>query len=60
MAWSATLDGQPLDDLMMVGANQEHGIVAHRSGRSEARCICRGDAAAHPAEPRLFDGGAVS
>ncbi len=25
--------GQPLDDLVMVGANQEHGIVAHRSGK---------------------------
>ena len=28
-------DGQPLDDLVMVGANQEHGIVAHRSGKVE-------------------------
>lgn len=27
------LDGQPLDDLMLVGANQEHGIMAHRSGK---------------------------
>lgn len=27
------LDGQPLDDLIFVGANQEHGIVAHRDGR---------------------------
>jgi len=26
--------GQPLADLVMVGANQEHGIVAHRDGRS--------------------------
>jgi len=26
-------DGRPLDDLMLVGANQEHGIVAHRSGK---------------------------
>ena len=26
-------DGCPLDDLIMVGANQEHGIVAHRSGK---------------------------
>ena len=26
-------DGRPLDDLVMVGANQEHGIVAHRSGK---------------------------
>ncbi|MBC7732257.1 MAG: DSD1 family PLP-dependent enzyme [Bacteriovorax sp.] len=25
--------GRPFDDLVMVGANQEHGIVAHRSGR---------------------------
>ncbi|MFN0161939.1 MAG: DSD1 family PLP-dependent enzyme [Burkholderiales bacterium] len=24
--------GQPLDDLVMIDANQEHGIVAHRSG----------------------------
>ena len=29
------VDGKPLDDLMLVGANQEHGIVAHRSGRTE-------------------------
>jgi D-serine deaminase-like pyridoxal phosphate-dependent protein len=29
------LDGKPLDDLMLVGANQEHGIMAHRSGRIE-------------------------
>lgn len=29
------LDGQPIDDLIMAGANQEHGIVAHRSGRIE-------------------------
>ncbi|MBC7437910.1 MAG: DSD1 family PLP-dependent enzyme [Bdellovibrionales bacterium] len=27
------LDGTPLDDLILVGANQEHGIVAHRDGR---------------------------
>jgi D-serine deaminase-like pyridoxal phosphate-dependent protein len=27
------VDGQPLEDLVMVGANQEHGIVAHRSGK---------------------------
>lgn len=27
------LDGLPLDDLILVGANQEHGIVAHRDGR---------------------------
>jgi D-serine deaminase-like pyridoxal phosphate-dependent protein len=26
-------EGRPLDDLVMVGANQEHGIIAHRSGR---------------------------
>ncbi|MBG9388326.1 DSD1 family PLP-dependent enzyme [Caenimonas aquaedulcis] len=25
--------GKPVDDLVMVGANQEHGIIAHRSGR---------------------------
>ncbi len=29
------IDGKPLDDLVLVGANQEHGIVAHRSGRIE-------------------------
>lgn len=27
------LDGRPMDDLILVGANQEHGIVAHRDGR---------------------------
>lgn len=27
------LDGRPLDDLVLVGANQEHGIAAHRSGK---------------------------
>ncbi len=27
------LDGQPLEDLILVGANQEHGIMAHRSGK---------------------------
>lgn len=27
------LDGRPLGDLILVGANQEHGIVAHRDGR---------------------------
>lgn len=27
------IDGHPLDDLVMVGANQEHGIIAHRDGR---------------------------
>lgn len=27
------LDGHPIDDLILVGANQEHGIVAHRDGR---------------------------
>jgi D-serine deaminase-like pyridoxal phosphate-dependent protein len=26
--------GRPLADLIMVGANQEHGILAHRDGRS--------------------------
>jgi D-serine deaminase-like pyridoxal phosphate-dependent protein len=26
------LDGQPLEDLILIGANQEHGILAHRSG----------------------------
>jgi D-serine deaminase-like pyridoxal phosphate-dependent protein len=29
------LDGRPLDDLILVGANQEHGIMAHRSGKIE-------------------------
>ena len=29
------LDGKPLDDLVLVGVNQEHGIMAHRSGRIE-------------------------
>ena len=27
------LEGRPLDDLILVGANQEHGIMAHRSGK---------------------------
>lgn len=27
------IDGRPIDDLLLVGANQEHGIVAHRDGR---------------------------
>ena len=26
------LDGRPIDDLIVVDANQEHGIVAHRDG----------------------------
>ncbi|HEY2254004.1 MAG TPA: DSD1 family PLP-dependent enzyme [Variovorax sp.] len=29
------LDGKPIDDLMLVGANQEHGIMGHRSGKIE-------------------------
>lgn len=29
------LDGRPLDDFILVGANQEHGIMAHRSGRTD-------------------------
>lgn len=29
------LDGRPLDDLVMIGANQEHGIVAPRNGRTD-------------------------
>ena len=29
------LDGQPLDDFILVGANQEHGIMAHRSGKTD-------------------------
>jgi D-serine deaminase-like pyridoxal phosphate-dependent protein len=28
------VDGKPLDDLILVGANQEHGIMAHRSGKA--------------------------
>ena len=28
------LQGQPLDDFILVGANQEHGIMASRSGRT--------------------------
>jgi D-serine deaminase-like pyridoxal phosphate-dependent protein len=26
-------DGRPIDDLIVVGANQEHGIIGHRSGK---------------------------
>ena len=29
------LTGKPLHDLVLVGANQEHGIMAHRSGQVE-------------------------
>lgn len=29
------LDGRPLDDFILVGANQEHGIMAHRSGKTD-------------------------
>ncbi len=29
------LDGRPLDDFILVGANQEHGIMAHRSGKAD-------------------------
>jgi D-serine deaminase-like pyridoxal phosphate-dependent protein len=29
------LQGKPLQDLILVGANQEHGIMAHRSGQVE-------------------------
>jgi len=29
------VDGKPLHDLLLVGANQEHGIMAHRSGKVE-------------------------
>jgi D-serine deaminase-like pyridoxal phosphate-dependent protein len=28
-------DGRPIDDLIVVGANQEHGIIGHRSGKVE-------------------------
>jgi D-serine deaminase-like pyridoxal phosphate-dependent protein len=30
------VDGQPLDDMVLIGANQEHGIAAPRSGRPDA------------------------
>ncbi|WP_114972176.1 DSD1 family PLP-dependent enzyme [Rhodoferax ferrireducens] len=30
------LDGRPLDDFILVGANQEHGIMAHRSGKTDS------------------------
>jgi D-serine deaminase-like pyridoxal phosphate-dependent protein len=29
------LDGRPLDDFILVDANQEHGIMAHRSGQPD-------------------------
>ena len=29
------LDGRPIQDLILVGANQEHGIVGHRSGQPD-------------------------
>jgi len=29
------LDGRLLDDFILVGANQEHGIMAHRSGKAD-------------------------
>jgi D-serine deaminase-like pyridoxal phosphate-dependent protein len=29
------LEGRPLPDMILVGANQEHGIMAHRSGKVE-------------------------
>ena len=29
-------EGKPMADLVMVGANQEHGIVAHRSGKIDS------------------------
>ena len=29
------IDGHPLDDFILVGANQEHGIMAHRSGQAD-------------------------
>ena len=29
------LDGRPLDGFILVGANQEHGIMAHRSGKTD-------------------------
>jgi D-serine deaminase-like pyridoxal phosphate-dependent protein len=30
------LEGRPLDDLVVIGANQEHGIVSPRSGQPDA------------------------
>ena len=30
------IDGRPLDDLIVVGANQEHGIIGHRDGRVDS------------------------
>jgi D-serine deaminase-like pyridoxal phosphate-dependent protein len=29
------LDGRPLDDFILIDANQEHGIMAHRSGQAD-------------------------
>jgi D-serine deaminase-like pyridoxal phosphate-dependent protein len=29
------LDGRPIADLVLVGANQEHGIIGHRSGQAD-------------------------
>lgn len=29
------IDGRPIADLIVVGANQEHGIIGHRSGKVE-------------------------
>jgi D-serine deaminase-like pyridoxal phosphate-dependent protein len=29
------LDGRPLDDFVLIDANQEHGIMAHRSGQAD-------------------------
>ena len=28
-----TIDGHPIDDLIVIDANQEHGIIVHRSGK---------------------------
>ena len=51
------LAGRPIPDLIVLGANQEHGIVAPRPGSSHPPPdLAARDAAAHPAEPCLRDG----
>ena len=54
------LDGLPLGDAIVVGANQEHGIVAPRPefGRRGARSADRGARPGAP-EPRLRHRGAA-
>ena len=48
-----------IDGLLMVSANQEHGIVGRRDGGPLGPSISRGHAAAHPAQPRLRHRGAA-